>query len=138
MSHAVLDTNILVSGFMRPEGPPGRVMVAVKEGALVPVFSLAVFAEYESVLRRPRLRLDAGKVDAALATMRWVGTTVRGDLPPLPAGLPDDKDWPFIACALAAGCPVITGNARDFPARLGVSVMTAREWVEHPGKATAR
>ena len=135
MSHAVLDTNILVSALMRPEGPPGRVLLAVKEGALVPAFSLAVFAEYEAVLRRPRLRLDAAKVDAALATMRLVGTTVRGDLPPLPAGLPDDKDWPFIACALAASCPAITGNARGFPAALGVRVMTARAWLAALGEA---
>jgi hypothetical protein len=30
---------------------------------------------------------------------------------------------------LAAGCPVVTGNARHFPDSAGVRVMTAREWV---------
>jgi putative PIN family toxin of toxin-antitoxin system len=128
--HAVLDTNILVSALIRPEGPPGQVMAAVKRGELVPVFSRAVFAEYEEVLRRPRLRLEPEKVDAALDTMRAVGTVVQGEPPAPPAGLPDGSDWPFIACAQAAGCPVITGNAQDFPAPLGVRVMTAREWVE--------
>jgi putative PIN family toxin of toxin-antitoxin system len=126
----VLDTNILVSALMRPEGPPGRVMAAVKAGELVPVFSSAVLSEYEAVLRRPRLRLDGWKVDSALATMRAVGNLVRGAQPPPPITLPDDTDWPFIACALTAGCLVVTGNARDFPAALGVRVMTAREWVE--------
>jgi putative PIN family toxin of toxin-antitoxin system len=132
--HAVLDTNILVSALMRPQGPPGRVMAAVKDGELLPVFSPTIFAEYEAVLARPRLRLEAAKVDVALTTMRIVGTVVRAEPLPPPAGLPDDKDWPFIACAVAAGCPVITGNARDFPAGLGVRVMTAREWVEALGR----
>lgn len=130
MRHAVLDTNILVSALMRPDGPPGLVMAAVKQGELVPVFSPAILDEYQDVLRRPRLQLDAAKVDAALETMRAVGTVVHGDPPPPSTNLPDGTDWPFIACALATGCPVITGNARDFPAWLGVRVMTAREWVD--------
>lgn len=130
MRYAVLDTNILVSALMRPEGPPGLVMAAVKHGELVPVFSQAIFAEYQSVLRRPRLRLEAAKVDAALATMQALGTLVPGDPPPTPTNLPDGADWPFIACALATRFPVITGNVRDFPDWLGVRVMTAREWVD--------
>jgi hypothetical protein len=43
--------------------------------------------------------------------------------------LPDPADWPFVACALAMDCPVVTGNARHFPDSCGVRVMTAREWV---------
>ena len=127
--HAVVDTNILVSALLRPEGHPARVMAAVMRGELVPVFSASCFAEYEQVLRRPRLRLEAAKVDAALAALRAVGVEVP-DAPLPPADLPDPDDWPFIASALAAGCPVITGNARDFPGALGVRVMSAREWVE--------
>ena len=126
--HAVLDTNILVSALMRPDGPPGRVMAAVKRGELVPVLSQAILAGYEAVLQRPRLRLDAANVGAALVDLRAIGFVIPGDPPPPPPGLPDDTDWPFIACALAADCPVITGNARDFPQALGVRVMTAREW----------
>jgi len=47
--------------------------------------------------------------------------------------LPDPGDWPFIATALAADCPVITGNARHFPKRLGVAVIAARDWIERRG-----
>jgi uncharacterized protein len=130
--HAVLDTNILVSALMRPDGPPGRVMAEVKAGRLVPVISPTILQEYEQVLKRPHLRLDAARIDAALDAMRTLGTMM-GAEPPPPRGLPDESDWPFIACALAAGCPVITGNTRDFPAALGVSVMTARDWVDGPG-----
>ena len=58
-------------------------------------------------------------------------------LPSLLAAIPDrclyGGDWPFIATALAGNCPVITGNARHFPQRVDVQVMTAREWVARVG-----
>lgn len=43
--------------------------------------------------------------------------------------LPNAKDWPFVATALTAACLVITGNARHFPARLGVAAFTVRSWM---------
>ena len=64
-----------------------------------------------------------------VTAIRTLGTLIRHGLPPPPADLRDNSDWPFMACAQAAGCPVITGNVRDFPAALGVRVMTAREWM---------
>jgi predicted nucleic acid-binding protein len=104
-------------------------MAAVLAARLTPVVSDAVLAEYGSVLTRPRLRLDPEQVRRALDAMRDLGVPIHAPPAPPPA-LPDPDDWPFIACALAAGCPVITGNARDFPARLGIRVVAAREWVE--------
>lgn len=95
------------------------------------MLSPTVFAKCSALLTRPRLRLEAAGVDAALTTMRMVAAVVRAELPPPPAGLPDDKDCPFIACALGVGRPVITGNARDFAAVLGVRVMSARGWASH-------
>lgn len=135
MLPAVLDTNILVSALLRPEGPPGQVMADVGRGRLLPVFSADVMAEYRSVLTRPRLRLNAGAVDAALATIDLLGLRLAPSQLPTrpPPGLPDPSDWSFMACALAAGCPVITGNLKHFPADCGVRVMTAREWVEGSG-----
>lgn len=44
--------------------------------------------------------------------------------------LPDPADWPVVACALAANCPVVTGNRKHSPPRPGVRVMTARQRVE--------
>jgi uncharacterized protein len=126
---AVVDTNILVSGLLRPDGPPGAVLRRIVSQAREPVVCDAIMAEYRAVLPRRRLRIRPGDIAELLALIeaqaRWVEMPPYQGNPPLP----DASDWPFIACALAAGCPVITGNARDFPAALGVRVMTAREWV---------
>lgn len=131
MRLAVLDTNILVSALMRPEGPPGQVMADVGRGILTPVTSADVLAEYRAVLTRPRLRLNMDAVTRALDAIDLLGLHLAPrQLPPAPPpGLPDPTDWPFMACALAAGCPVITGNLKHFVAGAGVRVMTAREWV---------
>lgn len=126
---AVVDTNILVSGLLRADGPPGAVVRGIVAQAIVPVVCEAIVAEYRAVLPRRRLRLRAGDIAELLALIEaqalWVKMPPYEGHPPLP----DPSDWPFIACALAADCPVITGNARDFPPGLGVRVMTAREWV---------
>lgn len=73
MQHAVLDTNILVSALIRPDGPPGQVMAAVRAGSLVAVMSQGMLAEYQAALRRPRLRLDPVRVEATLAHLTAVG-----------------------------------------------------------------
>jgi uncharacterized protein len=127
---AVVDTNVLVSGLLSPGGPPAMVLTAIVEGRLRLVVCEAVLAEYHAVLQRPRLRLDPLRVEALLhlidLTADWVPIPPYNGQPPLP----DPADWPFIACALAAGCPVITGNGKHFPELTGVRVMTARGWLQ--------
>lgn len=127
---AVVDTNILVSALLHADSMPAAVVRGIATQALEPVVCTAIMAEYRIVLPRPRLRLRPADIDEVLglieAQAQWVDVPAYSGQPPLP----DPQDWPFLACALAAGCPVITGNARDFPEGLGVRVVTAREWVE--------
>ncbi len=129
-SLAVVDTNILVSALLKRDSIPDTVVRAVRDGALSPVVCAEIVDEYIDVLHRPRfgfLERDVTELlDLFAAQARWIHIT-----PYLPVlKLPDPADWPFIAAALAADCPVITGNVRHFPKRIGVEVMTARQWVE--------
>lgn len=134
-SLAVVDTNVIVSALMKPGSLPAEVARALRRGALVPVVCAEIVAEYVAVLGRPRLGLPAHDTAELLHLLqlqaRWVSIV------PYPPALrmPDTSDWPFVACALAVGCPVITGNARHFPARLGVEVMTVRRWVDAVGRS---
>ena len=127
---AVVDTNVLVSGLMGNDGPPHQVVVAITTGQIRPVVCADIVAEYRDVLPRPRLRLRPDRAAELLVlieqTAEWVTVPANACQPPLP----DPDDWPFLAAAQVAACPLITGNVRHFPARLGVRVMTAREWVE--------
>lgn len=127
---AVVDTNILVSALLHGDSLPAAVVRCIVTQSLVPVVCTAVMAEYAAVLPRPRLRLDPRDIHELLTLIgqqaEWVDVPAYTGTP----ALPDPADWPFIACALATGCPVVTGNLKHFPAALGVGAMTAREWVE--------
>ena len=126
---AVVDTNVVVSGLLHPGRLPAQVLVDIAVGRLRPVVCHEVMEEYRSVLPRPRLRIAGEAITELLELLRltadWVAIPAYPGLPPLP----DPADWPFVACALVAGCPVVTGHARHFPAAAGVGVMTVREWV---------
>lgn len=128
-SAAVVDTNILVSALLRPGSMPSAVVEAIEQLRLVPVVCAQTASEYAKVLRRPRFAFDTGRVQTLLTLIEQLGRWV--DITPMPAtlALPDASDWPFIACALATGCPVITGNAKHFPISSGVVVVTAAQWV---------
>jgi len=53
---ALLDTNDWVSAFLKPDGPPGRVVTAFLRGDLAVVSSPVQIIEIADVLSRPRLR----------------------------------------------------------------------------------
>jgi hypothetical protein len=55
MIRAVLDTNILVSALLRPQGLPGRVFLMTLAGTRAQLcVSGDIYAEYEEVIQRPK------------------------------------------------------------------------------------
>jgi uncharacterized protein len=123
----VLDTNILVSALLSPIGPPARLFLMSMAD---PEFELAVsgdiFAEYEDVIRRPRLRRSEMEISGTLQTIRsraiWVKPTERV------RACSDPGDDIFLECAQAANAQyLVTGNTKDFPSLWGrVQIVTAR------------
>jgi hypothetical protein len=88
-----------------------------------------LIADWRRLSPRKQLSLHRNDIDQLLSLIEQMAERVA--VPPYTGApaLPDPADWPFIACALAVGCPVVTGNARHFPKRTGVIAMTEREWV---------
>lgn len=124
----VIDTNVLVSASINREGVPSQLVVKIRTLELTPVVSAAIRDEYAEVLRRPRFNFPQNWVDDLLADMEALALHVR------PASiavtnLPDPSDAPFIATALAAGCPIVTGNARHFPADCGVEILSPAQFL---------
>ena len=56
----VLDTNVLVSGLMLPEGTPGRIIAAWVEARFEVALSLDQLAEIGRVLEYPKIRRKLG------------------------------------------------------------------------------
>ncbi len=126
---AVIDTNVLVSALINRQGRPGQIVAKIRAFELTPVVSEAMLAEYRDVLRRARFGFSSDRVAALLDDMQALALCVRPEAI-VTASLPDPDDAIFIVAALAAACPVVTGNARHFPVEAGVEVLSPAACVE--------
>lgn len=127
----VLDTNVLVSALLSPNGVPAAVLQLVLAGRVVLCLDARVLSEYRAVLCRPRFDFDARLVDDLLEFLESEGELVASV--PLALSLPDPDDAKFLEVAAAAGADhVVTGNLRHFPTRVrrGVSVVSPRRFLE--------
>ena len=129
----VVDTNVLVSGLFNGGGSPGKLVDAILRGELTVVCSAAILAEYRDVLTRRKFPFAPEDVAALIEVIETAGDWVE----PTPSrfALPDETDRVFIDAAKAAACPVVTGNARHFPAEAGVEVLSPAACVERLLKA---
>jgi predicted nucleic acid-binding protein len=91
----------------------------------------SIYAEYEEVLRRPRLKRGDDIVVATLAAIRDKGLWVRPTTG-VRACLDPDNDM-FLDCAQAARADyLVTGNLKHFPTSwAGTRVVAARWLLEH-------
>jgi putative PIN family toxin of toxin-antitoxin system len=133
----VVDTNIIVSAMLSPQGENRRVLRACLTGHAVPVVGTALFHEYEGLLARPVMQqspLSAEQRTALFAAFLSVAEWVKVYFLWRP-NLPDEADNHLIELALAgqAGA-VVTNNVRDvargelgFP---GLRVLTPSQFME--------
>ena len=131
-SVAVIDTNVIVSGFLSAHGPPGRIVEWLRQGVVRAAVDDRIIAEYWEVLRRPRFRFPVAEIDIALD--RILSFAVWPDIPPdcLPGLFPDPDDRPFAECATMAKCPLVTGNLPHFPEDIfRLCVLTPAKFIEH-------
>ena len=52
---AVIDTNVIVSGFITPGGPPAQIVNSWITGDFISILSPEMFEELQDVLRRPKI-----------------------------------------------------------------------------------
>jgi putative PIN family toxin of toxin-antitoxin system len=131
MNRAVFDTNVVVSGFLSPAGPPGRIVEWLRNGEVQAVLDDRIMAEYAEVLARPVFRLPVVEVELVLAAIRARSFWVEAGAARIVRGLPDPDDAPFLECVLASGVPLVTGNLRHFPksAAKNATVITPAQFV---------
>jgi putative PIN family toxin of toxin-antitoxin system len=109
----VIDTNVVVSGLINPQGTPARVINAVLEGRLKMVYDARILAEYRDVLFRPRLNLNPKNVSAFL---NGLGTQMLVNPTPVEEAAPDPDDLIFVEAALSTPeRTIVTGNLAHYP-----------------------
>jgi putative PIN family toxin of toxin-antitoxin system len=131
----VLDTNVLVSGMINPDGPPGKVLDLAMAGEVTVYIDARIESEYHEVLSREGLPLSIERARTNLATILEIA--VRVTATPLHIQIPDPDDLKFIEVAVAAGADcIVTGNKRHFPKRAarGVPVLSPFEFMQLIGE----
>ena len=129
MIYAVIDTNVLVSAILtkNTQSPTFRVMGAVLERQIVPLYDNDIISEYTDVLHREKFGFSDNQINYYLDAMKREG---------LPAQrvtsteyFPDPKDIVFYEVALSKeDAFLVTGNKKHFPQK--PIVVTPAERVE--------
>jgi len=126
-----LDTNVVVSGLLRPFGSPAEIVRMMSSGVLTVCYDARILVEYREVLLRPKFRLEVIYIDALLDQIKAEGSLVVTK--PLAAPLPDMDDEMFLEVAIAGNVRcLVTGNLKHYPPskRQGISVVSPREFLE--------
>jgi putative PIN family toxin of toxin-antitoxin system len=131
MIRVVLDTNILVSALLQPQGLPARIFLMTLAGTAAQLcVSGDVYAEYEEVIRRPKFKRSEAGIEQALRAIRQNGFWVKPSEKVRASFDPDDDI--FLECSQAAHAHyLVTGNVRDFPVKwVETQIVTPRQFLD--------
>ncbi len=138
MIRTVLDTNVVVSALLQPLGQPARVFLLALAGSIQLCVSGEVYAEYEDVIRRPRLRRSQHTIEGVLLAIRESAFWVRPTTRIYACSEPDDNM--FLECAESAQAHyIVTGNRKHFPETwAGIRIVTPRQFLEEMPEGEGR
>lgn len=118
MLKVVIDTNVLVSGLLKADTAPRRLLELCIDGKVRPLVGNALFSEYLDVLSRESLFSGCAVseeereivLDAFLASCQWINIYFRWR-----PNLRDEADNHLVELAVAGNAShIVTGNGRDF------------------------
>ena len=128
--YAVLDTNVLVSALLGASrmSIPTRVLKAVTDNKIVPLYNDEIIDEYQEVLSRDKFPFSKELIDSVIKVFTTAGifldrTKSSDEI------FPDEKDIVFYEVSLSKeGSYLVTGNLKHFPQKS--FVITTAEMVE--------
>ena len=131
---AVIDAGVLISGLIRPNGAPGGVLGALRDGRFVIIYSTDILVEVIDVLGRARFRQKYHIVPEDIAALIDL-VRLRGELvnpQEKVSACRDSKDDKYLEAALAARADcVVSGDLDllDLNPFQGIPVMPPAEFL---------
>lgn len=133
VTKAVLDANVLVSGLIRRDGPPGQLLARWDRGEFELVVSPTLIDELRRVLTYPRLMKKISRNEASNlidALEQLAHHAVDSDsLAPVRSADPDD-DY-LIALALKEGAALVSGDRHLTDLRGTIPVFSPAEFLDY-------
>lgn len=118
--YAVIDTNVFVSALLskNPESPTVKVLDAMLDGKIIPLYHEKIIREYEEVLRRRKFHLEEQTVQFLIKAVKQYGLEVfpqsTGEI------LVDMDDLIFYEVTMEKRddeAYLVTGNQKHYPIR---------------------
>ncbi len=116
MIYAVIDTNVIVSAYITKnlQAATSKVLAAVLQGKIIPVYSDEIIDEYIEVLHRKKFDIPEYLIKWAIDRILMNG--IRGEKVRSVEHFPDPKDIVFYEVALSKDdAYLVTGNKKHFP-----------------------
>ena len=120
----VLDTNVLVSALLSPNGVPASIVNAILDDTVTILVDDRILLEYREVLQRPKFAFPKDAFHPLLEFLEHHGEYVSAG--PAPVSMNDPGDVPFYEVAVTADADyLVTGNTRHFP---------EKRWIVSPAR----
>lgn len=109
----VVDTNIIVSALLSPNGTAFEFMTKVLDGEYTVLVCEEIFQEFEEVLRRDKFRLSE---DIVSYILNWfISNALWVEPRQSCVSMPDEKDRIFYDIAKSCKAKLITGSFKHYP-----------------------
>jgi putative PIN family toxin of toxin-antitoxin system len=138
MPSVVVDTTVLISGFITPEGVSANLLKRARAGAFTLCLSREIIEEMRSRLLyrrriRERYQYTDGGVQQHCNDLEGACRLIT-DLPPVTGVVRDPNDDMVVACALEAGADYIVTRDKDLlilGAYQDIRIVTPRQLLEY-------
>ena len=127
----VLDTNVVVSGLLSPNGPPALILNLVVNSKIQLLYDNRILQEYIEVLHREKFGFDTPSVDALIRFFLSEGEFIAAE--PTAIDFKDEDDRVFYEVMTFGKADfLITGNQAHFP--MHTQIVTPSDFLKVYGK----
>lgn len=128
--YAVIDTNVIVSAFLKSNSIPDTVLDLVFAGVIVPLVNDEIVCEYKNVLSRSKFGFGDEIVNGFINQIKAIGLYVDAEKSSIE--LPDENDRVFYEIVMEKRktdeAYLVTGNIKHFTGE--AFIVTPREMLE--------
>ena len=115
-NRVVIDTNVIVSALISPNGSSAKFMTDVFDQKYEVVITEHILAEYTEVLHRSKFQIDEDIIRFVISWFSLNSLFVEIDESDYPKEeMPDSKDAPFYVAARCTGALLVTKNIKHYP-----------------------
>ena len=112
----VIDTNVIISALISPNGSAASFMGDVYDEKYEVVITETILEEYNEVMHRPKFMIDEDIIQFILAWMIEHAIFVEVDQNDYPKeSMPDPDDAVFYVAARCTGALLVTKNVKHYP-----------------------